>query len=78
MDLKGKCLCNLNSTACEWGVMTKLSFVGFGVHTDVSRPSCCSLLAGCLRGLHCSPEDGGNTVQRNIGEVPDCTVSRPS
>jgi hypothetical protein len=55
--------------------MTKLSFVGFGVLTDVSHLAVCSLLAGCLRGLHCNPEDGGNAVQRNIGEVPDCTLS---
>jgi hypothetical protein len=77
MALKGKCSCNLNFSGRELGVMTKLSFVRFGVLTAVSYLACYSLLAGCLLGLHYDFEDGGNAVQRKIGEVPDCNVSLP-
>jgi hypothetical protein len=69
MDLKGRCSCNLNISGCDLGVMTKLSFVRFGVLTAVSHPSYCSILACCLHGLHCDPEDGGSAVQRKIVEV---------
>jgi hypothetical protein len=41
MDLKGKCSCNLNSSGFELGVMTKLSFVRFGLPAGCFLPVPC-------------------------------------